>query len=115
MAPLIAMIDALSAQIKQLKRQLATMAGDDPVAQRLMTVPGVGPIAALVYKTSIEDPERFRRGKDAAAFFGLVPRRDQSGKRDFMGRRATRSGARPCMRLPMGTVGNFVCGWAVEH
>lgn len=85
MAPLIAMIDALSAQIKQLKRQLATMAGDDPVTQRLMTVPGVGPLTALVYKTSVEDPERFRRGKDAAAFFGLVPRRDQSGKRDLMG------------------------------
>jgi transposase len=86
MAPLIAMIDVLSAEIKKLKRMLGAMAGDDPVTQRLMSVPGVGPITALTYKTSVEDPDRFRRGKDAAAFFGLVPRRDQSGKRDFMGR-----------------------------
>ena len=58
----------------------------DPVAARLMTVPGVGPITALVFKTSIEDPGRFARGEDAGAFAGLAPRRSQSGERDTRGR-----------------------------
>lgn len=51
-----------------------------------MTVPGLGPVAALVFKTSIEDPERFARSRDAGAYAGLVPRRNQSGERDYKGR-----------------------------
>lgn len=51
-----------------------------------MSVPGVGPIAALTYVSSIEDPARFARGRDAGAFAGLVPRRNQSGERDYKGR-----------------------------
>jgi transposase len=50
-----------------------------------MTVPGVGPLTALVFKSSIEDPARFARGEDAGAFAGLVPRRQQSGERDHKG------------------------------
>jgi len=50
-----------------------------------MTAPSVGPITALVFKTSIEDPGRFSRGEDVGAFAGLAPRRDQSGLRDRMG------------------------------
>ena len=51
-----------------------------------MSVPGVGPVTALVFKTSIEDPDRFTRGEDAGAFAGLAPRRNQSGERDTKGR-----------------------------
>jgi transposase len=58
----------------------------DPVATRLMSVPGVGPITALTFKSSIEDPDRFDRGQDVGAFAGLVPRRNQSGERDYKGR-----------------------------
>ena len=45
-----------------------------------------GPITALTFKSSIEDPGRFARGQDAGAFAGLAPRRSQSGERDHKGR-----------------------------
>jgi transposase len=86
MAPLIESLEALEAQIACSSRQLAAQAAADPVASRLMTAPGVGPITALVFKTSIEDPSRFARGEDAGAFAGLAPRRNQSGERDHKGR-----------------------------
>jgi transposase len=86
LAPLIESLEALEAQIRGSSRQLAALAAADPVARRLMTVPSVGPIVALTYKTSIEDPGRFTRGEDAGAFAGLAPRRSQSGERDHKGR-----------------------------
>jgi len=46
---------------------------------RMMTVPGVGPIAALTFKAAVDDPARFKRSRTVAAHFGLTPRRYQSG------------------------------------
>lgn len=86
LAPLIASLEAIEAQIARSSKWLAARAAADPVAARLMTAPGVGPITALVFKTSIEDPSRFARGEDAGAFAGLAPRRNQSGERDHKGR-----------------------------
>jgi len=86
MTPLIQSLEALEAQIGSSTKQLTARAATDPVATRLMSVPGVGPIAALTYVSSIEDPARFARGRDAGAFAGLVPRRNQSGERDYKGR-----------------------------
>ena len=50
-----------------------------------MSVPGVGPITALTYTSTIEDPRRFARSDDVGAYAGLVPRRSQSGERDTSG------------------------------
>ena len=86
LAPLIESLEALEVQIARSSRELAAKAAADPVTQRLMTAPGVGPITALIFKSSIEDPERFSRGENAGAFAGLAPRRNQSGERDFRGR-----------------------------
>jgi len=84
-APLIAMIEAAEAELARSSQLLATRADADPVAARLMTVPGVGPVAALTFKSSIEDPARFERSSSAGAYAGLVPRRSQSGERDTKG------------------------------
>ena len=86
LAPLVAGLSALEAQISASTRALKWRAGADPVCVRLMSVPGVGPVNALTFKTSIEDPGRFKRGEDVGAFAGLVPRRHQSGERDTKGR-----------------------------
>lgn len=86
MAPLLESLEALEAQIRRSSKLLAANAAADPVAARLMSVPGVGPITALTFKSSIEDPGRFARGQDAGAFAGLAPRRSQSGERDYKGR-----------------------------
>lgn len=85
LAPLVAGLAALETQMAASLRSLKTRAEADPVCARLMSVPGVGPIVALSYKSSIEDPTRFARGEDAGAYAGLVPRRSQSGERDVMG------------------------------
>jgi len=58
----------------------------DPVCRRLMTVPGVGPITALVFRTGVDDPHRFKRSRTVAAHFGITPRRFQSGEVDYSGR-----------------------------
>jgi transposase len=70
LAPLVESLEAIEAQIARSSRQLAAQAAADPVTQRLMTAPGVGPITALIYKTSIEDPNRFARGEDAGVLRG---------------------------------------------
>ena len=57
LTPLIESLEALEVQIARTTKQLAAQAAADPVTQRLMTAPGVGPITALVFKSSIEDPE----------------------------------------------------------
>lgn len=86
LAPLVAALSALEEQIAAATRELKRRAAADRVCVRLMSAPGVGPVNALTFKTSIEDPGRFARGADVGAFAGLVPRRHQSGERDTKGR-----------------------------
>jgi len=69
----------------ELDRRVKRRALDDEVCQRLMTVPGVGPITALTYKAAVDDPRRFKRSRTVAAHFGLTPRRFQSGEKDNLG------------------------------
>jgi transposase len=57
------------------------------LCQRFMQIPGIGPIAALSFMTAIDDPSRFKRSGDVAAYFGLTSRRWQSGSSiDVQGR-----------------------------
>ncbi len=83
--PLIKALDALEQEIAKLNRQLKRRTAIDPTCRRLMTIPGVGPIAALTFKASIEDPARFKRSTDVGAYAGLTPRRFQSGEMDASG------------------------------
>ena len=84
-APLIECIEAMDAQLSRSSKLLDARAADDPVATRLMSVPGVGPITALTFKSAIEDPGRFTKSADAGAYAGLAPKRNQSGERDYHG------------------------------
>ena len=51
-----------------------------------MTVPGVGPVVALTFRATVDQPQRFARSKTVGAHFGLAPRRYQSGDTDYDGR-----------------------------
>jgi transposase len=73
-------------QFLDLDRRVKHAARSDEVCLRMMTVPGVGPIAALTFKAAIDDPARFKRSRTVAAHFGLTPRRYQSGEHDNPGR-----------------------------
>ena len=53
-----------------------------PVTERLRQVDGVGPLTALAFVLTIEDPQRFKETRDVGAYLGLVPKRDQSGETD---------------------------------
>ena len=51
-----------------------------------MTAPGVGPITALGFKATIDDPARFARSRSVGAYVGLTSRRHASGEVDWTGR-----------------------------
>ena len=51
-----------------------------------MSAPGVGPLTALAFRATIDQPERFRKSRDVGAHLGLTPRRYQSGETDIQGR-----------------------------
>lgn len=69
-----------------LDRAVKEKAKTHPVARRLMTVPGIGPVVALNFIALVDDPSRFRRAENVEAFLGLTPRRHQSGEMDCSGR-----------------------------
>lgn len=70
----------------ELDRRVKRAASQDDVCMKLMTIPGVGPIAALSFKSAVDDPTRFKRSRTVGAHFGLTPRRYQSGEHDNPGR-----------------------------
>lgn len=84
-APLVASMEVIEEQLRASNRLLERRATEDAVCSRLMSVPGVGPITALTFTASVEDPHRFARSEDVGAYAGLVPRRSQSGERDVRG------------------------------
>ena len=81
---LLAARRAVRAEVEHLDRVLLREARGDTTCRRLMTVPGVGPITALAYQSTIEAPRRFGRARDVGAYVG--PRRHQSGEVDRSGR-----------------------------
>lgn len=86
---LVPLLDArlvLYQHFLELDRRVKRAASRDEVCMRMMTVPGVGPIAALTFKAAVDDPARFKRSRTVAAHFGLTPRRFQSGEHDNPGR-----------------------------
>ena len=58
----------------------------EPQVRRFMTVPGVGPITALCYLATIDDPTRFKKSRNVGAYVGLTTRRYASGEIDRTGR-----------------------------
>ena len=77
---------SLRAEYGKMHRLLLRIVREDMVCRRFMTVPGVGAIVAVTYKTAIDDPARFRKSKDLGPYFGLTPSKYQSGEVDWTGR-----------------------------
>ncbi len=89
---------AIQARIAVLDREIAARAKADPVAKRLMTIPGVGPISATALVALAPDANTFRRGRDFAAWLGLTPRQHSSGGKERLGK-TTKMGERSLRRL----------------
>lgn len=69
----------------ELHRQLLTIARQDKVCRLFTTVPGVGALVAITFKTAVDDPSRFVRSKAVGVHFGLAPKLYQSGETDVIG------------------------------
>lgn len=86
MLPLLDARVAIYKNYLALDRRVKRAARSDDVCLRMMTVPGVGLIAALTFKAAIDDPARFKSSRTVGAHFGLTPRRYQPGGHDNPGR-----------------------------
>jgi len=73
-------------EVKQMDKMLEKAANQDGTCRLLMSIPGIGPITALLYKAVIDDPIRFKRSRDVPAHLGLTPRKFASGEVDYNGR-----------------------------
>jgi transposase len=77
--------EVIRAERKAADRTLAAVARRSDIGRRLMTIPGVGPITALGYTATVDDPRRFGTSKAIGAHLGLTPRVYQSGEIDRSG------------------------------
>lgn len=84
--PLLNARTVLIEAYRELDRRVKRAASHDEICLRFMSIPGVGPIAALTFKAAVDDPGRFTSSRTVAAHFGLTPRRYQSGEMDTPGR-----------------------------
>jgi transposase len=66
-------------QVKTLDRELNGAVAQDEDCQRLMTIPGFGPVVASGFSVTVGDGRCYRRGRDVSAVLGLVPRQHTTG------------------------------------
>jgi transposase len=83
---LIKQIAEKTARIKGRTEKIKELASKTDAAKRLQTMPGVGPITALAVEAFAPDMTCFKRGRDFAAWLGLVPRQHSSGGKERLGR-----------------------------
>lgn len=77
--PLAQIIADLNRQIREADHEVSRLIRDRyPVADRLQQISGVGPLTALAFVLLVDDPARFDTSRDVGAYFGLVPRLDES-------------------------------------
>ena len=95
---LVSSFQALEGQIQVLDTEITRGAKADPVARRLMMIPGIGPIAATAITALVPAPKGFRAGRDFAAWFGLVPLQRSTGGKQKLGA-ISRMGERTIQRL----------------
>jgi transposase len=79
-AELLQLLDQLEASLQELDRATTEQANTRPEVRRLMTHPGVGPVTALAFALTVGPAQRFRRGKQVASYFGLIPSEYSSGE-----------------------------------
>ena len=73
---------ALDEELAWFQEQLRQQGRQDEVCQRLQEIPGFGPVVASAVKCWMGDGQQFRRGRDASAALGIVPRQFSSGDKD---------------------------------
>ena len=85
LAPLFAVFAPLNAQIAVADVRIAAFAKEDPIATRLTTAPGVGPVTASAFVATIDDITRFRTAHELEAYLGVIPSERSSGEKRHLG------------------------------
>lgn len=97
--PILRMIEHHSASVRRFDRLIESMGRERyPETTTLRQVNGVGPITALSFVLTLDDPTRFKSSRSVGAFLGLRPKQDQSGERNPE-LRITKAGNRDLRRL----------------
>jgi transposase len=76
----------LDCRIDDVSQEIEALVKADADCQRLMTVPGIGPIISSAMVSAVGDGSAFARGRDFAAWLGLVPRQISTGDRTILGK-----------------------------
>ena len=76
----------LDERIEGLSTEIAALADQDPACERLMTVPGIGPIISSAMVAAIGNGSVFSKGRDFGAWLGLVPKQISTGDRTILGK-----------------------------
>lgn len=95
---MVDLLGELGKQIAAVDREIVRRAKEDDAARRLMTIPGIGPIAATAIIALAPPIETFRKGRDFAAWLGLAPRQHSTGGKQRPGS-ITKMGERTIRRL----------------
>ena len=74
----------LDERIAEYDRKVARIAQQDPACQRLLSLPGVGPMIATALLAAVGDVSTFRNGREMSAWLGLVPRQCSTGGRSVL-------------------------------
>jgi transposase len=72
----------LDGRVQRLDEQILESVQRDPVAKRLMTLRGVGPLTASALAGALGDGKAFKKGRDFAASLGLTPKQHSTGGKD---------------------------------
>jgi len=83
--PLLEVRRHLVQQCNALEKMILDFVKKDQICRLFMTIPGVGPLTALAFKTFVDRPERFRHSKAVGAAVGMTPRKYASGEVDYDG------------------------------
>ena len=107
--PVLGQIASLTERIRDYERQLEEIAKESyPETDLLRQVEGIGPLTALTFVYTLEDPYRFEKSRSVGAYLGLVPARDQSGDRDPQ-KRISKEGDEMLRKLLVGSA-HYVLG-----
>jgi len=73
-------------RIENISAEIQALGQDEPGCERLMTVPGIGPIISSAIVAGIGSGDGFSKGRDFAAWLGLVPKQISTGDRTILGK-----------------------------
>lgn len=118
---LLQTIEALTKQIAAADAELEQLANEDALCQRLMTVPGVGPVTSIRFAAALDDRSRFASAHAVQSYLGLTPGENSSSQRQQR-TGITKAGPAPVRRVLVQAAWNFrrirpndpISLWALE-